>query len=212
LDVQFAEVDSAEVVADALILPFFDGIGWGPTVASADAKLGGLLSELRTNGEASSDFASSYLIPSMGHLPARRVLLLGLGEPQSLDGYRLRNAMELGARRLRLHTARVAVALEPAVIAALGGDEATALRAMVEGVFLANYHSDDASRPSAKVPNVETVVVLAAPGDVPQRETNGRRAVVLAGATNRTRAWQWRPGNLLTPSMMAEMASSCLPT
>jgi len=206
VDVALTTGDLGDLRADALVLPHLADEPLGPLAAAADAELGGLLSEMRSSGEASAEFPSRTIVATLGRLPVARVALVALGPAAQLDGYRLRNALELCGRQLKRTARRVAVAVEPRVLAALGGDPAAVLRGAVEGLGLANSETD-ADRSSPRNPGtIAAVVVLGLGAGDRQLEGAAHQAGLLADATNTARRWQWRPSNRFTPTQVAEEA------
>ncbi len=206
MDVALTAGDLGDLRADALVLPHLQGLPLGPVAAAADQALGGLLAEARTTGEARSEFPARMVVPTLGRLPVGRVALVALGPAALLDGYRLRNALELCGRRLKRTAARVAVALDPEVVAALGGDPAAALRGAVEGLGLANSETDADRSTPRPTGTISAVVVMGLGASEPGLEAAARQAGLLADATNTVRRWQWRPSNRFTPSLVAEEA------
>ncbi|HUY97684.1 MAG TPA: leucyl aminopeptidase [Verrucomicrobiae bacterium] len=206
MDVALTAGELHDLEADALVLVHFTGEPLGPVAAAADHALGGLLQEVRTSGEASPDFPSRLVVPTMGRLPVARVALVALGPAALLDGYRLRNALELCGRQLKRTAARVAVALEPQVVAALGGDRAAALRGVVEGLGCANSETDRDRATPRHPGTIASVVVMGLSPDEPGLEQVAREASLLGAATATVRSWQWRPSNRFTPQMVASEA------
>ena len=80
------------IAADALVVPYFQAEPLGPSAVAVDQALDGILSQMRADHEATGKFPERTVVPTMGKLPTPRVVFLGLGRPQELDGYRLRNA------------------------------------------------------------------------------------------------------------------------
>ncbi len=208
MDVALAAGDLGGIRADALVLPYLASEPLTGVAAAADALLGGLLAEMRASGEASDAFPDRTIIPTFGRLPVARIAIVSLGAAAELDGYRLRNALELCGRQLKRTASRVAIALEPPVVAALGGDRAAALRGVVEGLGLANSETD-ADRAEPRHPGAITSVIVIGLGSADAALTEaGRQAGLLAEATNTTRRWQWRPSNRFTPTQIAAEAEA----
>jgi leucyl aminopeptidase len=201
-----------EARTDAVIVTAFED-GLSDAAAAVDRALEGLLAEMRESREIRGKFAESTVIRTLGRLPARHLLVLGLGRRDQLDSFRLHNAFQFAGKALRGRGVRgVSAYLDRSLVdsvadGAAGSDaNAEAIRAVATALLLANFdqgatkteHDDDH-------PSIERVHVggVAAGGDI-QRALD--EAVVLAEATNQARAWAATPSNLLTPTLFAESA------
>ena len=208
--VKASDADPTAVQADVLLVPYFQEGGLDPLAAAADAALDGLIGRMRADHEVTGAFAKSAVVASAGRLGAARVVVLGLGRPRGLDGYRLRNALQFAVRDTRRFSARLAVVVDRALVAALEasdpvqGELAAVARAVAEGVALGNYHLA-ALRTGEDAGAVEelTVIGLGTGSEVAEALAEG---AMMAAATNRTRELQWSPANRLTPAQLAQEA------
>ncbi|TMD01126.1 MAG: leucyl aminopeptidase [Chloroflexi bacterium] len=202
----------AESDADAVIVTAFED-GLSPAAGEADAALGGLLVEMREAKEFRGRFAERPVIHTLGRLPARRLLVLGLGKRDQLDAFRLHNAFQFAGTTLRKQgVRRLAAHADPATVAALGnGSPASAAdvaRAVVTGLLLGNFEGDLNKSEREPDPGIERIELAGLDGDeVALRQALGE-AEVLAGASNQVRTWAAAPSNTLTPRLLAEQASA----
>ena len=118
----------------------FDVVAWGPAQADVDfsvacmfeheqdgapvaggllgldTALGGRLTALRASGAFRAQEMETILISlPPGTIPARAVLVIGLGKPETLDGDRLRRATRVAMREAIRHGAR-SLAFAPSVL------------------------------------------------------------------------------------------------
>src|SRR5438309_1755931 len=111
IDVIVAQPDV--FACDALVLGIVQDEGLQEPVAALDRLLGSLISELRASGEFKGEHNQVATLYGQGRLPAGRVLLVGLGKRDVLNGERLRKAAGTASRVLRNTAAEHAAWLLP---------------------------------------------------------------------------------------------------
>ncbi len=197
------ETEVGKLRADALLLTLFQDEPLGPSAQLLDRALDGLLTSMLASGELNGKFPERLLVPTMGRVAAPRLMLLGLGHRDLLDGYRLRNALQFAVRDLRNFCRSLAVIVEPALaevlaVPATGQAPQAPARAIAEGVGLGNYRLGELKAAEAQGSIEEMQLVgLGQGSDLAAALTAGVR---LAEATNAARVLQWRPANRLTPA------------
>jgi leucyl aminopeptidase len=204
------DTEISAIAADALVVPYFQAEPLGPAAVAVDQALDGILSQMRANHEATGIFPERTVVPTMGRLPAPRVVFLGLGRPQELDGYRLRNALQLTVRQIRRFSPRLALLVDPGLAAELAsqdplqGEPLAVARAVAEGIALGNYHRGQlkTGEDSSAIEELEVVGLGTAAG-IGDALNEG---VEMGEVTNRARVLQWQPSNQLTPTQLAAEA------
>jgi leucyl aminopeptidase len=128
-----------------------------------------------------------------------RVAVVGLGRRDEFDPERARVAAAVATREAARCEARTIAWLPPDA-----GEAAAVAAALVEGTILAAYRFDRFKQPSSDdpAPQVEALTLLA-PDDV---ATPAAVATTASEAANRARELQNLPGNVATPSYLAERA------
>ncbi|HEX3607730.1 MAG TPA: M17 family peptidase N-terminal domain-containing protein, partial [Candidatus Dormibacteraeota bacterium] len=202
----------AEVDVDAVIVTAFED-RLSPAAETADAALGGLLAEMREAREFRGRFAERPVIHTLGRLPARRLLVLGLGRRDQLDAFRLHNAYQFAGTALRKQGVRsVAAHVDPAVVSALGNGHAAlpadVARAVATGLLLGNFEGDLNKSEREDTPGLERLELSGLDGDEGALRAALADAEVLAEASNRVRTWATAPSNTLTPTLLAEQATA----
>jgi leucyl aminopeptidase len=202
----------AEADVDAVIVTAFEDV-LSPAAAEADAALGGVLGEMREAREFRGRFAERPVIHTLGRLPARRLLVLGLGKGEQLDAFRLHNAFQFAGTALRKQgVRRLAAYADPATVAALGnGTTASAAdvaRAVVTGLLLGNFEGDLNKSEREPDPGIERIDLAGLDGDEAALRQALAEAEVLAEASNRVRTWAAAPSNTLTPRLLAAQATA----
>lgn len=127
--------------------------------------------------------------------PAKRVLLVGLGEAAQIDGEKLRRATALAVKSaVGLKTRQLSVWVAHAVHAAVGGAEAAG-QALAEGAAMGAYAFDKlkSKHEPSKLAHVE---LLGSGAPFRRGASRGR---VLAKANCFARDLQNTPGNLMRP-------------
>ncbi len=205
---QVKEGGLTKEATEVLVLAGYEGERLLPKAHQAvDKALGGQLRELRTSGEFSGKKHQSVLIHTRGVLPAKRILLMGLGEKKAVTLDRVRQAMGEASRRVRQTGARTFS------VSVLGMDAVRApvsdvAQAMVEGAILGGYrfmHYRSEREEPARI--IRTMTLLATQANqVSGMRTGVRRGTASAGATSFARDLCNHPSNVMTPSRVAQEA------
>jgi leucyl aminopeptidase len=196
----------AEASVDVLILPVFDGPAAGPGVREVqkamDADLLGALQDHRIKGHVGEVFS----MPTLGRLPARSVILVGMGPKAEVDtGAVRRSAMKAARAAMKFKTAA-------STLHQVGRDRDESAHAFAEGFVLGSYRFDRyKERPidegSREKPRLEQVLVLTdgkAEGKALQAAL--RRGEIYGEASNFARDLVNTPAIDATPSFLAEQA------
>jgi len=195
MKVEVSSLAPTQVPVDVLILPLTEG-----TAAPAEVNdaLGGLCGQV-VGADFKGEMGQTVLLYTGGRLPARKVLLLGLGKAGKVTSRSLRRCAGIGARVARRSGARsIAFALPRSV----DMDEATAARFITEGALHGLFRLPDWKSEKKERPEVEVVQILG--GDQAKAGAEHGRAV--AEGVNLARALAWTPGNHLTATKLAERA------
>ena len=211
MQVTFERGDPAKVVADALVVPVSsvsDAPAWSSFANELDAALSGELSSLAADACFSGKTATTLVVPTLGQIASRRIVLAGLGSAENLGeaavtrmaGAAVRAGRDAGARR-------IAVALPETVVSM---DPRAALEAAAVGVSLGLYRFDDyrgeAAPESANGPDVESVQFVGKETSEADAERALRQAVAVARGVNLARDLANEPASTLTPEEFANRA------
>jgi leucyl aminopeptidase len=210
LEISIVRAEPAAAETPLLVLHVYEGeqdpIG---ALAQVDARIGGALGRVLAAGDFKGKKDQALVLyPRPGEIGAERVLLVGLGkrEDYTVDrqrravGTAVREAERLGVRRLTVgfgHVDRVSEHMG-AFFAA---------RAAVEAGVLAAWDFRELKTTGEQAPLLEALELL-----LPDEAAAGgfERAVAYAGAVaraqNLARELQARPGNVATPTHLAEVA------
>jgi leucyl aminopeptidase len=215
IPVELSGADASQVAADLVAVPVFEedlaAIAKGP-LAGLDRALDGHLAAAARDERFGGKADATLALHTMGKLPARRLLLCGLG-PRG-DGARLaaggfeplRMAAGAAARAARkAGAARLAVALPR------GLDAAGAARAAVEGALLGAYRFDRfKSKPGNGDGRGRIARLLVALDGAAARRREVKEAVALGRRIAERVAWARdlvnEPPMVCTPSRLAAAA------
>ena len=195
--------------AEAVVVNLFQGGKPGGATAAVDAELGGLIGRVVDSGDFTGEKNRTLLLyPEAGGLPARRVLLVGLGRQKDFDLETARQAAGSAARRLQeLGVEKAATVLHGAGAGGLEAEEAA--QAAAEASILACYRFDEhkSSREKRKALRQMTVVEFDG-GRLAAVRRGVRMGRWIAEGTCLARDLVNHPGNTATPSFLASRARS----
>ena len=198
----------AEVSADLLILPFYQGREPGPGVKAVQKSLGLDLMEALRDHQVTGRVGDAMAFPTFGKIPARSIMLVGLGPKDEADPGVLRRAMLKVAARVAKF-ARVASTLHQAT-----GDDSASLHAFAEGLVLGAYrfdrykHQPIDERSKEKDSLKKAVALQSGRGDAKAAAEALRRGQVYAEAANWARDLVNMPAIDATPVFLAKEATA----
>lgn len=208
MDVKVKQGRIEKEAADVLVLTHFEGeTTLQPEAATVDKALGGWLRELLKSGELTGFTNQTALVHTRGKIPAKRVLMVGLGKKKDVKLDTVRQALATASKRVRQTGARTwtapihggAVSRVPLVDLA---------QALVEGALLGSYQfavyrSNDHEEPP---PPKQLTLVAGVSGALPDIKAGVRRGLATAEATRFVRDLCNHPSNVMTPSRIADEA------
>ena len=167
--------DATTANADALVVPTYTG---EPVASGLDAHFDGHLAPLLEAAEFTGKRGAVAAYPTFGALPARWLILTGLGERTSAGAEMLRRGYGVAVTRARDAGARTVAVAVPA------GVDAEGVSAIVEGILLALYHfatyKSPLSDPGKEVASVELRSADAIPAGAVEHGQIVAAAVALA--------------------------------
>ena len=196
--------------ADLLAVTVLGDPGRDPVFRSIDEALGGDLREAARTESFEGKSGQSLILWTSGRLPAKRVMVIGLGNKNDVSPGSIRD----GAAAAGQAGNRVGAETVTFLVPALGNRGADAAQVAVEGVVEGMYKfsryqtGDDAKKP----PAVKTVALAfdakkkPTPGQARQLEESMRRGQVIAEAVCRARDLVNEPAGTLTPTQLAAAA------
>lgn len=207
---QVKEGHLVQEATDVLVLGVYeDESTWSKAHQALDQALGGQLQELKNNGEFSGKNQQSALLHTRKALPARRILLMGLGMKDEVTLDRIRQAMGTAFKQVRQIGA-------PTFSVPIFGADAIKVpasniaQAMVEGAILGGYrftHYRSEKEGSSKDVRAMTLLANRA-NQVSAMKSGVRRGEASAKATWFARDLCNHPANVMTPSRVVQEAQN----
>ncbi|HTX59817.1 MAG TPA: leucyl aminopeptidase [Verrucomicrobiae bacterium] len=204
MQVRIAVDAPASVQTGALVVPIFSDGELAGAAAEADAALGGAIADALAAGEIKGKLAESVFLHAKDR-PFKRVLAVGLGESAKFEPYLLARYAGAAVRALgRRNIAEIAIALP----AAAKGSEALCAAFVAEGAIAGSFETTAYQEKPEKKNAVESVEVLGAGFDAREVERGVARGVVLGEAVNFARRLALTPANDMTPTHLADEATT----
>lgn len=193
----------------ALALGLFEANEWAPTGPLADLNRA-MADEIRTvmaEGDFRAKKNETLVLYTQGRLPARRIILVGLGKAEDLSLNGIRQAAATAATKARdLGLSELSVLLLGHDRDGIGSDKAA--EAIAEGAILGSYVFRELKTEDNGVrPAIEKLVIVApeAPS-LSEIEASIRVGHVIAESTAVARDLINRPANIATPSHIVAAA------
>lgn len=196
-----------ESPADTIIVNLFEGVETpGGATGAVDHALGGAISDLIAGGDLTGKAGEVAVLYPRGAIPARRVLVVGLGQQDRFDLAGARRAAAAAINRARGLNAKAVATI---VHGGGAGDfaPAAAAQATVEGSLLALYRYDAPKQTDEAAREIETLTVVEFDqGKLPEIEAGVAVAQAIVAGVNLARDLVNMPPNVATPTRMAEAA------
>ena len=92
MDIRIRQTSPLQIKTSCMVIAACEKDFSKPLLKELDQKLGGLLRKAHRNGEFSAKEGEQILFQPAGHLPAERVLLVGLGPAATVTAEKTRRA------------------------------------------------------------------------------------------------------------------------
>ncbi len=136
MKIQIEAGNVAEQQADAIVLGIAPGRQLTGDAAVLDTRLDGALKAALDDSAFNGKVGSTQVIPTLGRLAGRRIVVTGVGETSTQKAHEITRAWGLAARAARSAGARTIISAEPPTD---GISVSNAFRAAAEGVRLSLY-------------------------------------------------------------------------
>jgi len=163
----------------------------------------GAAGSVLSSGELKPELHRTCLIHDPRGLKAKRLLLVGAGKKLDFTLARLRELAGTAVRRARVSNSKVIAFLPPA-------EDSTheVARVCAEGALYGNYESDIYKTKDKEGKDVDCFILLGSKGvSSAGMDKSIRHGTIIGDAVNFARALGNEPGNILTPSQLAERAA-----
>jgi len=194
----------AQVETPLLAVAVPQGTSLLASLVDLDRAAGGALARALGTGDYKGKRDETLVVYADGK--AQRILLVGVGKAGEITRSALRRAAAVGAKRARgLGVTALAVAVAPE---AQGGVSAAELgQVIVEGAAQGGWQFTELKQPGDDPkPPLEAVTVVVEPGSARDAEAGRQVGDAVAAGHRLTRTLQMQPGNVCTPSYLADAA------
>jgi len=194
--------------AEALVLTHCEGEPLAKQDAALiDQALGGAIGELLQSKEFEGKANEVVLVHTQGKVPAKRIILVGLGKKKDIGLDQIRQALGHAVKRVRQAKAGSFTVAFPSVMPR-GASPMEVAQVMAEGAILGSYQFT-VYRSESTNKDVTALSVLAPQKSQLRQLTEGiRRGVATADATVFVRDLCNHPSNVMTPSKIAHEAKA----
>ena len=200
--------DVSTIATDAVIAGIYEGDDSpGEAAGELNAALGGVIAELIKSGEVKGKLNEMHVLHTLGKIPARVVVVAGMGKRGEWDTDKLRDLAGEAVRALRKHKVKSA-----AMAMWAGGDggaeRAESARVVAEGCLLGAYlYRRHMTKDENNGHEVEEIILLENDGAALDAVSEGlEKGRIMAGAVMMARDMVNEPANHMTPAHMAEIA------
>jgi leucyl aminopeptidase len=205
MEIKAATGDIAGIKAGAIVVNHFEEVKRPEGVAATiDKALGGAMSELIKQGDIKGKLNEITLLHSLGKLPASRIVVLGLGKKKELTVNKVRGAVAETCRYLRgKGVTSIASITQGEGINEIKSDDA--VQAMTEGALLGLYaFRRYITKKENDFGEIKELTIVGK--EKRQIEKAIAKGKIMAEAANCARDMVNEPGNVMTPTRMADNA------
>ena len=218
VQVTVESADLAAVASELVVVGAFENADeFHGVTAAVDRASGGLLTRILTAGDFKGKLKETALVHPDG-APAKRILLVGLGDVKKFTPDKLRRVSATAARRARdLAVERFHTSLHGVGSPGCEMDPRVAAEAMAEGALLGLYRfrvykgRKDAEKEAEerKRDRLREIVLVDKSARVARAATEGARTgEVIAHSTNMCRDWAQWSGHDAAPALYGERAQA----
>ncbi len=151
--------------------------------------------------EFKGELNETFVIPSLGNLPAEKILLIGIGKKEDYKTDNIRQASATFFNYAKNKGAEKITAYLPNL---LGVDTFASL--LAEGAYLASYSFDKYKTKKDNEDKEIKIFEIGCPGKKKKVKKAAERGKILAESANYTRSLQDLPANIATPKYLAKEA------
>jgi leucyl aminopeptidase len=207
VNVQRGSIEATQ--ADVIIVNLFEGVELPAGATGAvDKALNGTITDVIRSGDYRGKLNEISVVYSRGALPAKRVIVVGLGNVADFNLDRVRQAAAMSARRAReLGCKAIATVAHGAGTGQI--DAASAAQAVVEGVLLGLYEwREHRNAPRERGPVESLTLVEFDESKLTAIESGAKAGEGIAAGVNRARDLVNEPPNYLLPENLAQAAAT----
>ena len=192
-----------KTAAEAIILTIFQEEKKLPAAVEViDARSGGLISEVINSGDITGKLSQISVIYTKGKIPAKRILLVGLGKRNEIDLEKIREAFARAMQSLRnLNVKEAATAIDFSI---MPDAKDKLIQAIAEGALLGLYQYNNYKTVGLEdIREIKQLTIIAGEKEYSLIDDKIKKAWIITDAVCFVRNLVSSPANDMTPSIMA---------
>lgn len=204
MDYSIESLSLDKLQSDCVLVGVYENQQLSPAATTLDALCGGLISKLMSRGDIKGKNAETLLINNIPHANIERIILVGFGENGKVTRKQYRKALAAAIKTIKdskvksASSALLDIAVEKA-------DIAWQARQIVEVFNDGIYQYSATKKCDDKLP-LQTVRLIANDSQIAQANSGLQQGVAIAQGVELTKQLSDLPGNICTPSYLAEQA------
>ena len=195
--------DPLQLKTDCVIVGLYEKGALTEAAKALDASTSGLLNKLIQQGDLDGKLASTTWLYDCGSASSARALVIGLGDPAKLNENNYRKVIQAATNALKNSPIKQAVSCLTQVDVP-NRDTAWKTRFHVETSAASLYRYDTTKSEKAKPLNLAELQLAVAPAELAQAEQAVTLGCAIAKGVAVTRDLGNLPGNICTPTYLAE--------
>ncbi|TKI59121.1 leucyl aminopeptidase [Brevibacillus antibioticus] len=196
-------IQLVNITCDELIVPLWKGEEISQVYPELDEAFGGSLSGLQQDKEITGEAKEITVVHGMNSVAAKKLLIVGMGEPGKFDFVAARNAWGRAAKTVVGKGNGKTVVIDLPTTEHLSADRLA--QAVTEAFGLAEYNYEGyRQKAKREFDPIATVQILAADADASLVQTGVARGSALVSGTNLARTLVNEPANYLTPRALKD--------
>ncbi|USG66858.1 leucyl aminopeptidase [Brevibacillus ruminantium] len=193
-----------DIDCDELIIPLWKGEAIAEVYPELDQFFAGSLAAMQEEKEISGEAKAVTVIHTMGKLAAKKLLIAGMGSPESFDFVSARASFARAAKTAGAKGKEKTVAIDLRTVGSLDMDRFS--QAVTEAFGLSAYHYEGYRlKPKREAAALGTVQLLVDSDEAAATSMIGvMRGEALVQGTNLARTLVNEPGNYMTPTALKD--------
>lgn len=207
MEVRVVKDNIKDIMADAIVVGIYESEkSPDANLTDIDKELGGFISDMISSGDFKGKEGETLLIYTLGKIPAKKALLLGLGKEEDFTGDTIRKVVGKAIKQLEKSKT------DTAAIMPMGIDKKippeTVGRCIAEGAMLASYKFNKyKTGDNDQENNLKEIYIVNTDNSITDDIHRGIEiGIILAEGTIMARDLINEPSNIVTPEVMADKA------
>ncbi|SFG73503.1 leucyl aminopeptidase [Neptunomonas qingdaonensis] len=205
MDFEIVNGAVASLETECLVIGVEEGAVLSPSAQALDQASQGYLSNLINNGDIKGKSAESLLLQKINGVAAKRILLVGLGKADERHDRNYKKVVKTISGAIKsLSLKEITIALDG--LASKTPDTYRQVRHLVEWTTAELYQYDRTKSKKADVYAINKIAILLSDKDTEEGESALVDGTAIANGMNVSRDLGNLPGNICTPTYLAEQA------